>query len=142
MVPNYYASIVNPFIWCQDSLWRGGSSPSSRSISSPASSIHRLLSPLRLVLIERPRHRMRDWYLSRTWRAETLLSMSLRISAGVHAFLLASQAFGLGMVLRRAAESPSSLVGVVRGQRGVCMRRPSYLLYSLMGPLRKHPRTV
>ena len=97
---------------------RGGSAPSSRSISSPASSVRRLLFLLRIALIARPRRWMRAWSLDVPRIMETLSSTSLHVSAKIHVFFLASWAFGLGMDLRRAVKSPSSLVSVVGGQRG------------------------
>ena len=67
--------------------------------------------------------------------------MSLRVSSKIHAFFLASRALGLGMALRRATKSLSSLVRVVGGRRGICVRHPRYLVCSLRGALRRHPRT-
>ena len=129
------AALYHPFIWCQDSLWRGGSAPSSFSISSPASSFRRLLSPLRLVLIMRHRRRMRAWSLAVPLRAETLSFTSLHVYANIHVFFLSSQAFGLGVALFRTAKSLSSLVEVVGGRRGVPVLRPRYLVFSLRGAL-------
>ena len=84
---------------------------------------------------------MRDWYLAGSRHVETLLLTSLHMFAEICAFFLVSRAFGLGMDLSKAAKSPSYLVGVVRGRRGICVRHPRYLVCSLRGALQRHPRT-
>ena len=53
------AALYHPFIRCQYSLWRGGSTTSSFSVASPASYVLRLLYPFMLALIECPRRRRR-----------------------------------------------------------------------------------
>ena len=120
----------------------GGCTPSSRYISSPASSVRRLLYPLSIALITRPRHRIRDWSLAGTQRAETLLSESLHVYSKIQEFFLDPRDFGLGMALYRAAKSPSYLVGVVRVRRGIRVLRPRYLVCSFRGALRRHPMTM
>ena len=64
------------------------------------------------------------------------------MSENIHAFFLASRAFGLGMALHRAAKSLYSLVGVVRGRRGIRVRRSRYLMCYLRGALRRHTSTM
>ena len=72
---------------------------------------------------------------------ETLFLTILHVSSEIHTFFLAYWAFGLGMALRKAAKSTSSLVGVARGWRGSLMLRQRYLVCSLKGELQRHPRT-
>ena len=104
----------------------GGSAPSIRSISLPASSVHRYLYPLRLALIARPSHWMWSWSLAGSRSADNILLKILHVSSNIHAFFLASRALGLGMALRRATKSLSSIVGIVGGRRGKCVRLPRY----------------
>ena len=111
-------ALYHPFIRCQASPCRGGSAPIRLSISSPVSSVHRLLSPLRPVLIAQTRRQIRDWYLAGPLHKDTLSSTNLHVSTNAHAFFLASRDFDLGMAFHRAAKSLSSLVRVVRGPEG------------------------
>ena len=62
---------------------------------------------------------------------DTLVSTILHVDAKIQAFFRASCAFGFDISLRKAAKIMSSIVGVVRGQRGGRMQRPRYLVCSL-----------
>ena len=140
--PQLTADQYHPFIWCQDSRWRGGGSvPISLSTSSPASSILRLRSPSRIVLIARPSLRMSSWSLAGYRRAENLLLKILHLATDIHAFFRASLDLGSGTALLRAVKSLTSLVGGVGGRRGSHLRLLSYLECSLRGKTRRHPRT-
>ena len=75
-------------------------------------------------------------------RAQTLLSTFLHMSIDIHTFFLDSLVFGLGMDLRMASKSLSSLVGVVGGQRGIYVHLPRYLVCSVRGDLRRHHRNI
>ena len=125
----------------------GVNSHSSRYISFPASSVRRRLSSLRITFIAQPSIRMWAWYLAGSWSTENLSSKSLHVYANTHAFFLASLAYlaslalGLEMDLLRAAKITSSLVGMVRGRRGICVRLSMYSVCYLRGALRRHPRT-
>ena len=113
----------------------GGSALSSRSISSPTSFVLGLLPPFRLTL-------KRVWFRDGPQRAETLLSMSLHMSANIHKFFLASRAFGLGMALRRAAKNISSLFEVVGERMGIFVHRPRYLVCSLRRSMWRYTRNM
>ena len=130
-----------PFIWCQDSCWRGGSNPSNRSTSSPSSSILHLWSPFRLALMERPSLRMSYRSLAGYWSKETLSSTSLHVATKIHAFFQASLALGFATALRRPVKVPYSLVGVVGGRRGSRLLLPRYSDCSLRGAPQWHLRT-
>ena len=102
----------------------GGSYPSSVSTSLPASSACRLLTPFKLSAMARPNLQMRAWSLAGSRRAETLLLTSLHVASEIHAFFLASCAWGFRTALHRNANIPSSLIGVVSGRRGGCLLPP------------------
>ena len=85
----------------------------SISISSPTSSILGRRSDFRLVLIARPRKRMRYFFCARSQCVETLVSTSLHVASNIQAFFLFSLALSFGISLHRAAKITSSLVGVV-----------------------------
>ena len=69
-------------------------------------------------------------------------STSLHVASEIHAFLLASCAFGSRIYLCRDAKRQSYIIGVVGGQRGSRVRRLRYLVCSLKGSLQSHPRTM
>ena len=106
----FTAALYHLFIRRHASFAFGGSPPSSASISFPASSTLRFLSPFRLALKARPSIHS----LARTLVplfAETLLSASLHVSSEIHAFLCFSRSCGFGTACRRSPKSSSSLVG-------------------------------
>ena len=74
-------SLIPPLYPVTGLLLEGCSTPSSCSFSFPSSSVHLCLSPLRFVLIARPRHQIRAWYIAGLRRAEILLSTILHVSA-------------------------------------------------------------
>ena len=119
----------------------GTTAPSSCSIASPDSSIHCCMSSLRIAFIVRPSLRMWEWSHSGSRSVENLLSTSLHVSIKIHTFFLGSWALGLGMALCRPKKSPSYLIRVVGGQRGIHVFLPRYLVCYLRGALRMHPRT-
>ena len=130
------SALYHPFIQFQASFWRGGSTPSSFSLTLPYSSAFCCQFPFRLALIAWPRHRRKVWLR----RAETLFLMSLHLSSKIQSFFLASCVFGFGVALWRAAKSLSFLVGEVGGQRWRRVLFLRYLLCFLRGVLRRHPR--
>ena len=109
--------LYHHFIWCQDYLWRGGSSPSSLYIAHPASSILFLQYSFKFVFIARSRRRRRDLIYTGSRQVEILALMSLHASSNIQAFLLASLAFGFGICLCSYMKSPFSIVEVVRVRR-------------------------
>ena len=131
------AAQYQPFNWSQVSRWRWGSDPSSVSTFFPDSSVCCLLLPFRLAAMASPNLRMRSWSFAGYWRAETFLSTSLHVASEIHAFSLASYAWGFRTALRRSANIPSSLVGAVGGRRGSLLRLPRELSCSLRGDLRR-----
>ena len=82
------------------------------------------------------------WSCAGSWRADTLLLMSLHVASNTQEFVLASLDFGSGIALRRAAKSLSSLVRVVRGRRGICVRRLRYSVCYLREALQRHTRNM
>ena len=122
-------------------LWGGYASMRS-SISPPASSVLLCRYGFRLALISRPRPCMMSWSCSRSFRAETFSLMSLHMDSDIQPFFLASLYFVLGISLRRAAKIPSSLIGLVGGHIWRRMLLPRYLVCSLMGAIRRQPRTI
>ena len=75
-------------------------------------------------------------------RVETLLSMSLHVSAEIQTFHFASRGFGLGTALRRAANSVSGRDGFSGGLTGHRFRPPRYHFVSDRGALGKQPMTM
>ena len=57
------------------------------------------------------------------------------MASEIHAFSLASRAWVFGTALRRAAEIPSSVLGVIVGRRRSRLCFPSYLECYLRGAL-------
>ena len=122
------AALYHPWILCQASWIRGGSTPISASTSAPASSARRLRSSAKLSLIARPIRILSACPFAGSRRVETLSSTSLHVSSEIHSFRLPSRTFAFGTALCRAAKASSSLVGVVGGLRGHFFRPPRYLL--------------
>ena len=90
---------------------RGGYAFTKASTSAPASSARRLLSSARLFFTSFPRRRVKACLYRGSWRAETLLLMSLHVVSKIQTFRLASRgcAFGTATVEPRKV-CPSSLV--------------------------------
>ena len=85
---------------------------------------------------------MMDWSRAGSWRAENLASTILHMDPEIQALFLAYPAFGFGISLCKAAKNLSSIVGVVGGQRGICVRLPRYLSCLLRGALRRQTVTM
>ena len=136
------ADLYHPFIWCQDYFWRGCSTARSVSISLPASSVlHRRYS-FRIVLIARPRRRMRDWSCAGFQCADTLMSTRLHVASKIQLFFLDSFDLGFEIVLLKAANILSSLIGVVGGSRGIRVSRLRYSACYLRVALQRQPNTM
>ena len=110
----------------------GGSDVRRESILPLSVSAIRLRSAFGLDAIWFLRRRMRPWWRAKSQHAENIVSTSLHVSAKINMFFFDSHDLGLGNYQQRAAKILSSLVGVVGGWRGVCMRRPRYFAYYLM----------
>ena len=134
-------SLIPPLHPVPGFLVDGGSTPSRLSISPPASSVLCIRSPFSIVLITRTRCRRRVWIHARSLRVDNLFSMSLHMHSKIQSFFLSSRDFGFGVALRRTTKSPSSIIGLIRGRRGIRVRRPSYSVCYLRGVLRRHPIT-
>ena len=138
------AALYHPLILCHASWIKGGSAPAPTiaSTSAPASSTCRLLSDVKLALMARPRLLMMVWPFAGSWRAETLSTTRLHVSAEIHSFFCASCARGFGTALRRSEKILSSLVGSVGGQRGSFFRPPRYHMCSVREAVCRKPRTM
>ena len=67
---------------------------------------------------------MRPWLCAGYWSAETLILKSLHVYANIHVLLLASHTLVFGIYHGRDVKIPSSIIGVVRGQRGIHILHP------------------
>ena len=124
------AAFYHPLIRCHASCIKEGSTPTSASTSAPASSSRRLLSVVKLALIDRPSLLVIFWPFSGSRRAETLSSTSIHVAANIHSFLWDSCACAFGTALHRAAQIWSSFVGSVGSWRG-SLGIPEYICLDL-----------
>ena len=136
------SALYHPLILCHASWIKGGYTRTIASTSAPASSTCHLLSDVKLALMARPSLLMMVWPFAGTWRAETLSSTSLHVSAEIHSFFRASHAPSFGTALRRSEKILSSLVGSVGGQRSSFFRPPRYRMCYVREALCRKPRTM
>ena len=82
---------------------------------------------------------MRLWSRAGSRLADTLVLTSLHVSGEIHTFFPAYHALVFGIYRRRAAESPSYIVRMVGGRRGIHVNPPRYFVCSIRVALRIHP---